>query len=455
MADPATLEGGLAGQVVAFARALRSAGVAVSSAEIGDAVEALRLLPLERRAAVRTGLAACLLKEAGLRQTFDRLFDIYFPLRRSVPARPARGDGDFSGELVEALANRDSERLRALASDRVERHGDLRPEANVREDAYVFRALRGLNLDAILSQLQDETVQGKGVTALQRRVVQEDLSERLQMFREMLKDEVFSRLLDHAGAEAMAARERRPPPDEVDFLWARDDDLEGLRAALAPLARKLARRLSHKRRAARNGRLDVRRTIRRSLSAGGHLVEPRFRRPSSGKPEIVLLCDISGSMRAFAKFTLELTYALATQFQRVRSFVFVDALDEVTHLLEASSDFAAALARVDREAEVVTLDGQSWYGNCLAQFWQRAGRDLGPRTTVIVVGDARNNFRSPGAEHLQRVRDRVHKVYWLNPEPRGHWNAGDSVMSQFEPVCDAVFEVRNLRQLQGFVEQAL
>ncbi|MDP8969346.1 MAG: VWA domain-containing protein, partial [Actinomycetota bacterium] len=224
---------------------------------------------------------------------------------------------------------------------------------------------------------------------------------------------------------------------------------------LAPLARRLARRLSHKRRAARSGRLDVRRTIRRSLSAGGNLVEPRFRRPSSGKPEIVLLCDISGSMRAFAKFTLELTYALATQFQRVRSFVFVDALDEVTHLLEASSDFAAALARVDREAAVVTLDGQSWYGNCLAQFWRRAGRDLGPRTTVIVVGDARSNYRTPGAEHLQRVRDRARKVYWLNPEPRGHWNTGDSVMSQFEPVCDAVFEVRNLRQLQGFVEQAL
>ncbi|MDP8970939.1 MAG: hypothetical protein M3N52_10690, partial [Actinomycetota bacterium] len=227
MADPASLEGGLAGQVVAFSRALRSAGVAVSSPEISDAVEALRLLPLERREAVRTCLAACLLKEVGLRQTFDRLFDIYFPLRRSVAPRPARGDRDVSGELTEALADRDDDRLRALARDRVERHGDLRPEANVREDAYVFRALRGLNLDAILSQLQDEAIQGKGVTALQRRVIQEDLTQRLERFREMLADEVFSRLLDHVGTEAMAARERRPPPDEVDFLWARDEDLEG------------------------------------------------------------------------------------------------------------------------------------------------------------------------------------------------------------------------------------
>ncbi|MDQ3972962.1 MAG: VWA domain-containing protein, partial [Actinomycetota bacterium] len=255
--------------------------------------------------------------------------------------------------------------------------------------------------------------------------------------------------------EAMAARDRRPPPDEVDFLWACDSDLERMRATLGPLARKLARRLSHNRRTAARGRLDVRRTIRRSLSAGGHLAEPSFRRPTAGKPDIVLLCDISGSMRAFAKFTLELTYALATQFQRLRSFVFVDALDEVTHLFDASGDLATALARIDAEADVVALDGQSWYGNCLRQFWQRAGRELAPRTTVIVVGDARNNFRSTGVEHLHRVRNRVRTIYWLNPEPRGHWNAGDSVIGEFAPACDAVFEVRNLRQLQAFVEAAL
>lgn len=275
------------------------------------------------------------------------------------------------------------------------------------------------------------------------------------MFREMLTEEVFSEMLAIMGPEELAGRSRRPPPDEVDFLWASQSDLEGMRAALSPLARKLTAQLSHRRRQGRRGRLDMRRTIRGSLSTGGALVEPRFRRPVAGKPEIVLLCDISGSMRAFARFTLELTYGLATQFQRVRTFVFVDALDEVTSMLQGAGSFPAALARVEAEADVVHADGQSWYGHSFQQFWQRAGRDIAPRTTVLVVGDARGNFRSSGAEYLQRIADRARKVYWLNPEPRAHWDSGDSVMSQFAPACDEVVEVRNLAQLESFVARAL
>lgn len=271
----------------------------------------------------------------------------------------------------------------------------------------------------------------------------------------MLTDEVFSEMLSVMSAEELASRNRRPPPDEVDFLWASQSDLERMRAALGPLARKLTQRLSHRRRRARKGRLDLRRTIRKSLSTGGALVEPRFRRPVAGKPEIVLLCDISGSMRAFAKFTLELTYGLATQFQRVRTFVFVDALDEVTKMLQSAGSFPAALSRVESEADVVAYDGQSWYGNCLEQFWQRAGRDIAPRTTVLVLGDARGNFRSTGVEYLQRVADRARAVYWLNPEPRDHWDTGDSVMSEFAPACDEVVEVRTLAQLEAFVGRTL
>jgi len=445
---------GLDGRVLAFARALRRAGITVSTVEVTDALRALRALPLQQREAVRAGLAAALLKERTLRPAFDRLFDLYFPLRRS-PAAPGPVPADAQA-LTDALQRGDVDTLRAIARQRVDEYGDVRPTARISEDAYTFRALRGLNLDAILSRLRDDhVVEGRGRTALERRVIHEDMEERMRLFRDMLREEVSAALLDHLGAVELATRQRRPPPDEVDFLWAHERDLDRMREALVPLARKLAARLSHQRRRARRGRLDLRRTIRRSLGTGGCPVEPRLRRPRAGKPEIVLLCDVSGSMRAFSRFTLELTYTLATCFQRVRAFVFVDALDEVTRMFEATAGFAAALDRIDREARVAELDGQSWYGNCLEQFWHRAGRDLAPHTTVVVVGDARTNFRTTGAEYLHRVADRVRAVYWLNPEPREHWDTGDSVMAEYLPACDAAFEVRNLGQLEAFARQAL
>lgn len=456
------VEHGLSERVVALARALRDAGGRVSQVEISDAILTLEHVPLERREAVRGALAASLCKEPTLREAFDRLFAIAFPLtntleaagsRRSSeePHAGGRSRGEEQDELGRALAADGDELLRQFARRRVEEQVDVEPDAEVSIDASVFRAMRGLNLDAVFDSAREQAVEGEGRHALDRKIVTEDLADRLEMFREMLRDEVYSQMQGEAGLDTLLARERRAPPEEVDFLWARESDLERVRSALAPLARALTAQLSHRRRLARRGRLDLRRTLRRSLSTGGLPVTPCFRRPVAGKPEIVIVCDISGSMRAFAKFALELTYALATQFSRVRSFVFVDALDEVTDAFDASGSLESALDRVDREAEVVEWDGQSWYGNSFAQLRQRVGGELAPNTTVVVIGDARGNFRSTGAEDLQRIRERVRHLWWLNPEPREHWDTGDSVMGEYTGVCDGAFEVRNLRQLQQFV----
>lgn len=457
----ASAEGGLADRVLAVARGMRQAGAPVSSPEVVDALAGLASVPLDKRPVVRAAVSSALVKQPEHRELFDRLFDVYFPLRRVVqPAgrRARRDDGeglDPATELGRALRGGDEDELRSIARDRVDEHAEPTGDANVSPDAYVFRALRGLNLDAVLDAARDDPGEGEGASALRTQVAEEDLTARLDAFREMLHDEVFSRMLEGTDAETMAARHQRTPPQEIDFLWANESDLERIRALLAPLARSLTKRLSHRRRRSRRGHLDVRRTIRRSLSTGGVMVDPQFRVPHSGKPELVLLCDVSGSMRAFAKFTLELTYAVATQFQQVRAFVFVDALDEVTQMLEATGSMEAALARIDAEADVIEHDGQSWYGNSLEQFWSRAGRELSPGTTVLVIGDARANYRSTGAEHLARVHERVRKVYWLNPEPQKHWDTGDSTMSQFERACDRVCEVRNLRQLEQFVTEVL
>src|SRR5438445_719145 len=234
----------------------------------------------------------------------------------------------------------------------------------------------------------------------------------------------------------------------------RRNDAGALRAIAALAVQrfgKLAARVAHRRHLRRHGRLDARRTIRRSLSAGGVPLEPAFRYPRVSKPDLYLLCDVSGSVAEFAQFTLSLLYAMSDEFPRIRSFAFVDGIDEVTALLEESAhrlDVRYLLAR----ASVVRADGHSDYGSVFGTFWDVYGRGaLGPRTTVLVTGDARNNYRRPGLDALRAIKERARRVYWLNPERRREWNTTDSIVAAYAPYCDGVFEVRNLRQLADFV----
>lgn len=227
--------------------------------------------------------------------------------------------------------------------------------------------------------------------------------------------------------------------------------MASLRRVVQPLTRKLAVRLARKRRHGRKGPLDFRATVRRSLSTGGVPVDPRFRYPHPAKPEVVVVADVSGSVASFARFTLHLVHALSTQFSKVRSFAFIDGIDEVTRFFEESDDVVEALERVNTEAQVVWVDGHSDYGHALGEFWERWGEELSPRTSVIILGDARNNYHASQAWVLAELMHRVRHVYWLNPEPRAYWDTGDSIVGEYSPYCSDVVECRNLRQLESFV----
>jgi hypothetical protein len=167
----------------------------------------------------------------------------------------------------------------------------------------------------------------------------------------------------------------------------------------------------------------------------------------------VILADISGSVSAFAEFTLHLTYALRSEFTKVRSFVFVDGVDEVTEILEEAADIAGATARINAEGRGVWLDGRSDYGHALHTFREHHGGQLRSRTTVLVLGDARNNYHASGAPALKEIAHQAGHLFWLNPEPSAAWDSGDSVMREYAPFCDGVFECRNVRQLRAFVSQ--
>ncbi|HEX9977224.1 MAG TPA: VWA domain-containing protein, partial [Acidimicrobiia bacterium] len=288
---------------------------------------------------------------------------------------------------------------------------------------------------------------------LERRLIAEEVERRLEEFRAALRAEIRKRLVADRGREAVARTLRRPLVEDIDLTTATREDLARIEAVIHPLTRKLAARLAQRRRAGRQGRLDVRRTLRRSLSTGGVPVDPRFRRPRPGKPEIVLLADISGSVATFARFTMQIVHAIAAQFSRVRSFAFIDTVDEVTRFFGSGTDFGEALRRVGTEAEVVWLDGHSDYGNVFSTFVDRYLGALSPRSTLIITGDARTNYHDPGVAALRRIAAAARAVYWLNPEHHRYWDTGDSVIGAYAPACDEVHEVRNLRQLERFVEK--
>jgi uncharacterized protein with von Willebrand factor type A (vWA) domain len=478
-----------------FVGELRSAGLPVSLTEALDATAAVAHVRLEDREAFRTALAATLVKSAGHRAAFDTVFDVWFcptAAGRSVGADgdgdggpaavldgpgadpgPADGggprastedgepvsDGELADMLERAMAGAGAELLEQVARQAVARYAGMEPGRAVGGSYYLYRTLRHLDLDGVVERLlaaaQDESGEpgAPGDDLLRRRLAREELELRADRLRAEVEAEIRRRLVADRGPRAVARTLRRPLPDQVDFMHATAAELAALHRAVYPLTRKLAARLARRRRHGRKGPLDFRSTMRHSLSTGGVPADPRFRRPRATKPEIMVVADISGSVAAFARFTLQLVYAMSSQFSQVRSFVFIDGVDEVTHLFEGADDIAEALRRVNTEADVVWADGHSDYGHALEELWRRWGTEVGPRTSVIILGDARNNYHAASAWVVAELAARARHLYWLNPEPRSYWDTGDSVVGQYAAHCDGAYECRNLAQLAGFVEQ--
>ena len=221
----------------------------------------------------------------------------------------------------------------------MDRHAGIEPGRRVAGTYYLFKALRKVNLEAILLRLREEQAEA-GDSPLDNRLVDLDYAARVDAFRSEVEAEIRERMVADRGPEDVARTLRRPLPEDLDFLNATRADAAAIREALKPLARKLAARLARKRRSQRDAPLDFRHTMRRALSTGGTPVELVFRRPNPSRPELIVIADISGSVATFAAFTLQLVYALRSEFARVRCFVFVDGIEEVTELMEKADNLA-------------------------------------------------------------------------------------------------------------------
>lgn len=446
------------GALTGFVDELRQVGIPVSMVEAIDAARAIEHTDLGDRSAVYSALATTLVKNARHLRAFDIAFEVYFGLRTFEPPpeadAPAATDADIDAlvhEIARALLDGDADALRRLVRQAVDRLSGFQRGRPVGGRYYLYRVMRRIDAGALAAQLEGAlALSGDEWDAL---LVAGEAAALVKRFEGEVRSEIVRRLVADRGPEAVAATLREPLVEDLDLMHATREELARVEQVVSPLARKLATRLAQRRRHWRRGRLDVRRTIRRSLSYGGVPVEPQFRPPRISKPELVLLCDVSGSMATFARFTLQLTYAISHQFSKVRVFAFIDGLDEVTDVFGPGVGFADSLIEIASAAELVWQDGHSDYGHAFEVFVERYLDSLSPRSTILVTGDARSNYRAPRRELLVQIRARSRALFWLNPEARRFWDTGDSVMSTYADVCDRVHEVRTLRHLERFIEE--
>ncbi|MCE2528117.1 MAG: VWA domain-containing protein [Actinomycetia bacterium] len=458
-----------------FVEELRTAGVPVSMVETIDATEALAVIDLADRSALKTALGATMVKSARHLEAFDTAFEVFFALDRPPPPQESQsspvlpseasseggsagGGASLAEALAAALGSQDWGALSRLVEQAVEELAGMTSGRPVGGAYYLYRTLRRLDLDLMREMLvemmeMEGSHPGIGEDALGERLRSEQVDDLLERLRRELMAEIRRRLVADRGRQPVAATLRSPPLEEVDLMHASESQLRRIEELIGPLTRKLAARLARRDLHRHRGRLDFRRTVRASLGTGGVPLDLRFRSLRRFRPEIFLLCDVSGSMATFARFTLQFTYAMSARFSSLRAFAFVDGVDEITHLLSPGLRFGDVAQRIFAEAEVVELDGHSDYGNALSRFSDRYAGELTARSTVIIAGDARNNYRDFDAQPLAEAADAAEAIYWLNPEPRAYWNTGDSLMARMGAFCAEVYEVRNLSQLEHFVEE--
>jgi uncharacterized protein with von Willebrand factor type A (vWA) domain len=458
---------GLLDREIAFLDALRTAGLTVSLAEVLDATRAMGAVDLMDREALRAAFAACVLKRPAHRTTFDMLFDLWFP---AVTGDPTQVEGELGedgepGEggpvdpqayrdaLRDLLLDGDEESMRRFARQVVQGLGRA-DTAPGRQSWFSYRVLRQLSPETLMASLLEAMLQGQDRGGLAEKVARQTIQERIKQFQEMVEAEVRRRLAEDRGTEQISKTAVQPLAEQVDFLRASRNDMAELRRQVFPLARRLATRLTARRRLGKTGKLDFRRTVRASLATGGVPLVTHHKPHKPHKPELVVLCDVSGSVAGFAHFTLMLTYALREQFTKVRAFAFIDTCDEVTRFFTPGGDVADALARMSSEAKLVWFDGHSDYGHSIEKFAEDYPDAIGPRTSLLILGDARNNYRATGSQTLKQLVQRSRHAYWLNPEPSAYWGSGDSATGAYEDLIEMV-EVRNAVQLEDFVQRIL
>ena len=444
-------------RLILLGERLRHAGIDVSTSEVIDAGRALEQLDIGDPRLLRECLRAAMVKEPDPAQLFDRCFDAVFRTTNAATDQPTPSAANpfepasaIDGAVLSALLSGDEASLAALAEQAVQMFSGIDDDIGS-ERYFLHRVMRAIDLSRMLSAAMQQLRRPGDLSDLELMLRRNEIAQHLEQFRRQLASAIAKRLEFRAG-ESVAIPERTRP-DELDLMKLSRSEHDEVRRMLQPLLRRLAARIGQKRKLRSTGRLDPRRTVRRSLQSGGVPIDVVMRRRHPHRPDVVVLCDVSGSVAEFAQFTFTLINALHSEVRRVRSFAFVDGVAEVTDVFQ-EAQFDLAVNRLVERRGVVGLDGHSDYGAVFTQFHDQHLDDaIGTGTTLIVTGDARGNYRDSAAEQFARIAERARRVYWLNPEPRVVWGTDDSLIEEYRRSCTAIREVRTLGQLADVIAE--
>jgi uncharacterized protein len=443
---------GMAAQLLRLGEQLRAEGVAVGTSELLDAFAVLREIPWTSQGDFREALAATLAKSQDDRRIFELVFDrFFFRAVELASVREGVGEGEQSvlGELSEESLDALRRQIAAALRDGAE--GAMRDLARMAIAAF------------------GQTEQGSGVIGVEVQRIRRALGLRTEPQPDLPDDDPrrdgvpraalrrFEALMRRELERSQVQRSGRLPParplGELDRALPSGplQDLAAVHRVVAQLRRRLATQGKQNRGHRHHAHVDVRRTMRASLQTGGVPVELRYRPRRPRRPEIYVLCDVSTSVTSASVFFLSVLHALHDSFRKMRSFVFIERISEVTDVFEHERDFRTVSERISSDAGVADISGYTDYGRVWSELLELIGDDLHPRATVIVLGDARTNGRDPRADLFGQIAVRAGRTFWLNPEPRLYWNYGDSVIAAYEQWCTA-FECWTTAQLEDFVK---
>ena len=442
---------GLAAHLLQFGEELRGEGVAVGTSELLDAFEVLREVPWTEAEDFREGLAATLAKSQEDRRIFDLVFDRFF-FRAAELAAVREGVTEGGGiDAAGAELNLETLRQEIARALREGNQGQMRDLARLAIAAFGRQGegsgVIGVDVQRIRRSL--------GLRAEPQPDLAEDDPRRDGLPRDAIRR--FEALLRQELERAQIERTESLPParplNELDRALPSGplQDLAAVHRVVAQLKRRLKTQGQESRGRKRHAHVDVRRTMRASLETGGVPVVLKYKPVRPRRPEIYVLCDVSTSVTSASVFFLSVLHALHDSFRKMRSFVFIERISEVTDVFARERDFKAVSDAISRDSGVADISGYTDYGRVWSEFAMLVEDDLHPRATVIVLGDARTNGRDPRADIFATVAARAGRTFWLNPEPRLYWNYGDSVIAAYERYCEA-FECWTTGQLEDFVK---
>ncbi len=467
-------------KILEFTNLLRKSGIRVSTAETIDAFVALDELSIDDREIFKDALRTTMVKRGEEVPTFDQLFDLFWSgfydslrdafgeaaagldasgmdldeLMKRMAEAMGNMEGDFEGlsELARALLTADLDQLEQLIREAAEQAGTQRIENFLQVGFFSRRTVDQMNLEGAGEELRDlaSQLQQAGLSPEEAAALR-GLIERLMEAARRSVRSYTERELQTQNHDYME-KFRRETLLEKSFYHLSEDEIKRMREVVERLAQKIKNILSIRRRREKRGKLDLHQTLRRNMSHGGIPFELIFKQRRKDRPKLVILCDVSSSVANVSRFMLQFVYSLQEAFTKIRSFVFVAELGEVTQLFQ-DDDINQAIEKALDGGDVINVYTRSNFGFAFHEFWKNHLAAIDKKTTVLVLGDARNNYNDPRAWCLRDIHQKAKNVLWLNPESPSAWGFGDSVMDKYLPYTDVAEECRNLRQLTAMIDR--